>query len=296
MSDRHARMALLTVALAAWPVVALAQFPPPPPPPGQQPAAAPPPASAPAAPPVRDRWPDPPKPADPQPQRGGQAQAPARQRPAAAQDTPPPESDPDAGAGDPDKAPPPSKPAARPPAPAVSTAVACDGVFVKDSNHAKLALKYDARNIVYADVDGPSGTKIKASVLYPNDPRRRLEVVWLNEQPRTDLLVISINGRSQWTAPSGLKLGLPLAALEKANGRPFKISGFGPDGRASVMGWEGGGLAALPGGCKMGITLSLDSKAPQAARSALAGVKELMSNDASLKSVRPVISEILIGY
>ena len=244
---------------------------------------------------MRDRWPDPPKPADAQPQRGGQAQAPApaRQRPAAAQDTPPPESDPDAD--DPGKTAPPKR-VARPPAPAVSTAIACDGVFVKDSNHSKLALKYDARNVVYSDVDGPSGTKIKASVLYPNDPRRRLEVVWLNEQARTDLLVISINGRSQWTAPSGLKLGLPLAALEKANGRPFKLTGFGPDGRASVMGWEGGELAALPGGCKIGITLSLDGKAPQAARSALTGAKELMSNDTSLRSGRPMISEILIGY
>jgi hypothetical protein len=169
-------------------------------------------------------------------------------------------------------------------------------VFVKDSSHLKLAMKYDSRNIVYADIRDATGKTIKASVLYPNEPRRRLEVVWLNETARTQLLVIAINGQSQWTGPKGLKLGVPLAALERANGRPFKISGFGADGQASVLGWDGGSLSSLPGGCKLGLQLRLDRRAPAAARTAVSEVKELMSNDAALQPVKPTVSEILIGY
>ena len=161
------------------------------------------------------------------------------------------------------------------------------GVFAKDSTHLKLAVKYDSRNIVYTDVDGPDGSKMKASVLYPNDPKRRLEVLWNNDAARSDTSVIAINGRSQWAAPKGIKLGMTLAALEKLNGRPFKLNGFGPDGSASIAGWEGGALATLPGGCKVGGRLMIDAKAPSDARGAVEGDKELMSNDDSLKAVKP---------
>ena len=114
---------------------------------------------------------------------------------------------------------------------------------------------------MFGEVDGPEGTKIKATILYPNEPKRRLEVIWNNDAARTDLSMVVINGQSQWAAPKGLKLGTPLAALEKINGRPFKLSGFDADGSASVLGWEGGALTSLPGGCKVGVRLAADSKA-----------------------------------
>jgi len=169
-------------------------------------------------------------------------------------------------------------------------------VFAKNSSHLKLAIKYDSGNLVYDDVVGQGGVKLKASILYPKDPRRRLEVLWNNEQARTDLAVVAINGRSQWSAPGGLKLGLTIAAIEKANGGPFKLSGFGSDGTASITSWEGGSLGKLAGGCKAGVTLSLDRRSPEGARGNVSSANELMSNDNNLKAVKPTISEILIGY
>jgi hypothetical protein len=169
-------------------------------------------------------------------------------------------------------------------------------VFAKDSAHLKLAIKYDSRNITYGEVDGPDGSKLNASIIYPNDPRRRLEVLWHNEASRSETQVIAINGRSQWVAPKGLKLGMPIAAIEKANGRPFKISKFGPDGGASVLGWEGGALSTLPGGCKVGVRLVAGANAPEDARGAVSGDKELLSNDASVRAVKPMVVEVLIGY
>ena len=108
-------------------------------------------------------------------------------------------------------------------------------------------------------------------------------MLWNNDASRSDTSIIAINGKSQWTAPRGLKLGLPLAALEKANGRPFKVGGFGADGSASVLGWEGGALGSLPGGCKVGIRLAADGKASPDARGAVTGDKQFLSNDASVR-------------
>jgi hypothetical protein len=262
---RSYRVTALLLALTVWPGAALAQFPPPPPPPGPPP-------------PVRDRWPEAPKPQ-------------AAPRPPAPQPQARPKLDGDSATA-PAKKPPAKSQQARTPA----HVVVCGGVFAKDSTHLKLAMRFDSRNIIYGDVDGPDGSKLKASILFPNDPRRRLEVLWDDEASRSGLSVIAINGRSQWVAPRGLKLGLALAALEKANARPFKLSGFGPDGHASVTGWEGGALSKLPGDCKVGLRLIADAKAPAEARQAVTGAKEFLSNDATVRSVRPTVGEILIGY
>jgi hypothetical protein len=63
-----------------------------------------------------------------------------------------------------------------------------------------------------------------------------------------------------------------------------------------VLGWEGGRLATLPGGCRVGIRLAADARASAEMRAALAGQKELLSNDSKLKVISPKIAEILIGY
>ena len=266
MKRQFLHIPMLAGVMAVLPSLAMAQFPPPPA--GRAP--------------VQDRWPQSDPPITQQQQQAQPPQAAPRQ-PAPRQARPAPQVDDDA-----------PKPAPKPRVAAPpGNAVTCGGVFAKDATHLKLAIKYDSRNIVFGEVDGPDGTKIKATILYPNEPKRRLEVIWNNDAGRTDLSLVVINGQSQWVAPKGLKLGTPLAALEKANGRPFKISGFAADGTASVAGWEGGALTSLPGGCKVGIRLAADSKA---AASATAGDKELLSNDASLKAIKPAVAEILIGY
>jgi hypothetical protein len=257
---------LLAAALAAaLPGVAAAQFPPPPPPPGAP------------APTLQDRWPEPTKPS---PQQPG---------PKPAQTTAPKRPSPRSAAA-------PAAPAAHKPHPqSAANVIICGGVFGKNSSHLKLAQKYDSRNIVYGQVDASDGSKINASILFPNDPKRRLEVVWNNEAARSDLSVIAINRKSKWMAPKGLRLGLSIVALEKLNRRPFKLTGFGKDGSASALDWQGGALTSLPGGCKVGVRLFVNAKTPEAARSAVAG-KEFLSSNAGVRAVKPTIGEILIGY
>jgi hypothetical protein len=56
--------------------------------------------------------------------------------------------------------------------------VACSGTFAKDSDHLKLATAFDSKNVTFTDVEASDGNKVPASVLFANDPKRRLEV-WL---------------------------------------------------------------------------------------------------------------------
>jgi hypothetical protein len=187
-----------------------------------------------------------------------------------------------------------AKPPAAPSQPAQT--IACSGAFAKESSHIKLITFFRPGNVEYTEVDASEGKKIMASVLFPKDPKRRLEVWWANEATRSETHLIVINGQSTWTAPKGLRLGLQFAALEKLNGKPFKAKGFDKDGLGMVSDWQGGAFEQLPGGCRSGVYLRLDPKAPAEAREALSGDKEFLSNDASVRTAKPAISEIVLGY
>ena len=174
-------------------------------------------------------------------------------------------------------------------------AVACSGAFAKDSSHLRLAAAFNSLNITFTEVDGPDGAKVMASVLFPKDPKKRLEVWWQNEAARSGTYLIVINGQSTWAAPKGLRLGLGLAAVEKLNGKPFKLKGFDKDG-GNTTDWQGGALLSLPGGCKVGVKFAPDPKAPEAARAETMVGNEFDSSDAAMRAARPTISEIILGY
>jgi hypothetical protein len=179
-------------------------------------------------------------------------------------------------------------------APASTRTVACSGPFAKDSGMLALAMAFDSRNVVFNEID-VGGSKVGTSVVFPKDPKRRLEVWWSNPN-RTGTYLILINGQSAWTGPGGMRLGLTLAQLEKLNHKPFKLKGFDKDGTATVSDWDGGALAELPGGCKSGLSLRADPKASAEAVSALPADKEYSSTDSEIRAVKPTVSEILLGY
>jgi hypothetical protein len=184
---------------------------------------------------------------------------------------------------------------AKPPAQPART-VACSGAFAKESSHIKLLTFFKPDNVEYAEVDATEGKKIMASVLFPKDPKRRLEVWWANEATRSETYLIVINGQSTWSAPKGLRLGLQFAALEKLNGKPFKVKGFDKDGVGMVSDWQGGAFEQLPGGCRTGVYVRPDAKASAEAREALSGDKEFLSNDSNVRTAKVAVSEIVLGY
>jgi hypothetical protein len=193
------------------------------------------------------------------------------------------------------------KPAAAPPARAAAATaaanmhtVACSGPFSKDSSSLRLAMTFDSRNLTFTDED-VDGSKVGATIVFAKDPKRRLEVWWSNPANRSGTYLILINGKSTWSAPGGMRLGLTLAELEKLNHKPFKVKGF-KDGIATISDWDGGALASLPGGCKSGVSLQADPKASADAVSALPADKEFSSDDPSLRELKPTVSEVLIGY
>jgi hypothetical protein len=222
----------------------------------------------------------------PLPAKPRSAAKPAAPKPAPAAVPPDPDDNPVAVA----------KPAAsaRPAEPART--VACSGAFAKNSGHLRLAQSYGVHNVEYTEVPGDDGSTLMASVLFPNDPKRRLEVLWDDDTQRTGTRMIVIDGQSTWTAQKGVHLGLPIAALEKVNGKPFKLMGFEKDGMAVVSDWNGGALGLLTDGCKVGVQFKPDPKAPAGVLGAASSDKEFASNDPAIRAAKPTVGEIIVAY
>ena len=159
--------------------------------------------------------------------------------------------------------------------------------------HLKLAMFFDSKNITFTDVEA-GGIKVPASILFPNDPKRRLEVWWSNITARKDIHLIVIGGQSTWTAPGGLRLGQTLEQVEKLNHKPFKLKGFDKDRIATVSDWDGGAVAAVACDCRPSVSLRADAKASKIG--AISADKEYSSSDPAIRAAKPTVSEILIGY
>jgi hypothetical protein len=168
--------------------------------------------------------------------------------------------------------------------------VACRGPFAKSSSMSALAKAFGAQNLKFREEQASGGT-VGATVLFADEPKRRL-VVWWHNANRTGIYLIDIEGKSAWTAPRGLRLGLTLTELQKINRKPFELQGFNKAGIASVSDWNGGALAALPGGCKASVSLHTKS----AAARRLPAVDQYSSALAAIHALQPEVAEILIGY
>lgn len=184
----------------------------------------------------------------------------------------------------------PAPAAAAAPKPAATPAlnIRCEGPFAKDGSHEKLAKSFGARNVA----PGAAG----ATVLFPNDPKRRLEITWHDAAARQRPAWIAIEGASTWRA-RGFRVGETLANVEKTNGKPFRLSGFitGETGGAA-RNWEGGTLDKLSGGCQLGMRFAPARNAPAAARTAVTIEADFVSSSPEIRAVNPVISELIVGY
>ena len=166
----------------------------------------------------------------------------------------------------------------------------------KDSSHLELVTAFKPKNITFTDVESSDGSKVPTSILFPNDPKRQLEVWWSNRTTRSDIHLIVIGGQSTWTAPGGLRLGQTLEQVEKINHKAFKLKGFDKDRIATVSDWDGEELATLAGDCNAGLSLRADAKASAEKIGAISADKEYSSSDPAIRAANPTVSEILIGY
>lgn len=132
-------------------------------------------------------------------------------------------------------------------------------------------------------------------VLFPNNPRRTAYIYWDPEfMPNRPSFIRILGGDmpstgADWKTDSGLAIGATLEAVEKVNGKPFDIYGFGWDYGGQVTDWKGGKLD----GTGLGFFFTLgETDAPDS----LMGERVISSNNPLLAKAQPRIATIELRF
>jgi hypothetical protein len=117
------------------------------------------------------------------------------------------------------------------------------GALLSTGSEADLRKAYGSANVAPVRIELGEGQTTTGTVLFPGDSLHRMEILWQDSLAREiPARVILRGGRSAWKLPGDVSLGLSIADLERRNGRPFTLAGFGWDYEGIVVSWEGGAM------------------------------------------------------
>lgn len=144
------------------------------------------------------------------------------------------------------------------------------------------------------DLPGAEGEKYRPLVLFPKTMDRRIEIAFSDDKAgRASGLTLRDAKTSRWSV-GGITLGSSLAEVQKANGKPFLVSGFEWDYGGFVTDWKGGALSRpLQDGCTVTIRFGKKAGAPRSLSGD--GVK-IASDNTTLVKWAPVVTEIGVNF
>jgi hypothetical protein len=119
-----------------------------------------------------------------------------------------------------------------------------DGPISSHTTRADLGRQFGAANVTDKDVDVGEGETEHGTVVFPNDPKRMIQILWKDGHLNQSTKSAQVDGDSSlWKAEHGVVLGTSLKELETLNQKPFKLFGFDWDYAGTVSSWEDGSLS-----------------------------------------------------
>lgn len=171
----------------------------------------------------------------------------------------------------------------------------CAGPFAPNTTAVNIAADFGQSNVVTGNIVSPDGRTAPGNVLLPNDPALSLEIAWKDPASLAFPRRVAFTETSAWSV-NGVSIGTSLADLEKANGRPFRIQGFGGAAGGVVGDWRGGSLANIGAGCELGVQLALPASLGSAAQARISGPKSVASNDPAVRAANPTVGVFWVNY
>jgi hypothetical protein len=156
---------------------------------------------------------------------------------------------------------------------------------------------FGSANVKAERIDIGEGETVPGTVLFSADSTRRLMIIWSDSTARRlPRRLILRDDSSRWSVAEGITLGTTLEELEKLNGRPFTLAGFGWDYAGVVMDWRGGKLAT-----PLGRSVKLYLVPPSSAQSdpaynSVLGDRPYASDLAAMRRLKPTVRQIFIDF
>jgi hypothetical protein len=145
------------------------------------------------------------------------------------------------------------------------------------------------------------GDMLPATVFFPTVASRRIEVVWRGGEPERGPLYVRLRGQpTEWRTKDGVSIGTSLRQLERLNGRPFHLVGFGTDAGVNVTSWDGGRLRSnADAQCHWLVRVdSLPQLTPKqrALYVQVTGDRTFSSAHPAMQALNPRVGELLLEF
>jgi hypothetical protein len=164
------------------------------------------------------------------------------------------------------------------------------------TTEAELRRRYGAQAVDSIRVELGEGETAPGTVLFSADSMRRAEILWQDTVGRSHPSRAIVRGRkSLWQVGRGITLGTTLQELERLNGRPFTLAGFGWDYGGVVTDWGGGALDSM----LTGVKLYLDpgpSQYTSSDYSKVLGDRDYTSSLPPMQRLAPRVAQIFIDF
>ncbi len=170
-----------------------------------------------------------------------------------------------------------------------------------NTSPADLVRRFGEANLRAAEINIGEGVTMRGDVLFPDDSIRRVEIVWIDVKSRARPARLQLSGsRSLWAIAPGISLGTSLTEIERYNGGPVTLTGFGWDFGGVITNFRGGRLVHLKGRTpnvflQLHPSVHADDRAQQL-RASVQGDHEFGSEIAAMQSLNPRVHLIIISY
>jgi hypothetical protein len=145
-----------------------------------------------------------------------------------------------------------------------------------------------------------------ATVVLGSDTSAALAVTWDKEHASTIHICFGTQtGPCRWRTASGIRIGLPLAELQKLNEKSFQVAGFRSEGEGTVVSWRHGMLEEDPSACghlvvRLTPAFELDARPLTKEESnllkQLQGDRPLSSNYLPVLELNPIVSGLELQF
>ena len=118
--------------------------------------------------------------------------------------------------------------------------------FGPNVDEGDLKRRFGSTNVTTGPVPwgGAEGDFNEGTILFADRADARLEIYWRDRSAKRNPEWIGIHGsRSRWQSTGGVMLGTDLKTVERLNGRPFRLNGWGTDLGGGCCSWGSGLLA-----------------------------------------------------
>jgi hypothetical protein len=172
------------------------------------------------------------------------------------------------------------------------------GAITRTSSEAELRKIYGDENVAETEVNIGEGETETGTVLFNKDPERRIQILWSDPQAKSKPAWIQIDEpRNRWKTAEGITIGTSLRELEKINGRPFTLTGFGWDYSGTVVDWNDGALKKLEGSWgSIILRLYPENALSNEWPSDVIGDRDIPSSQASMQKLDPKVYQIVIEF